>query len=60
MTEEERKIRIEATKEAVRQWLKEEKEKTHQTIGAWFVNALTVAIVGAGMYLMLWMKKRKG
>ncbi len=59
MDEEEKRLRIEATKIAIQEWLDEEKKKTYETIGSWFVNAVTLAIIAIGMYLLLWVQKHK-
>lgn len=59
MNEEQRKIFIDVTKQAVREFLEEEKKKTYETIGSWFVNVMLAAAIGFGVYFMLWVEKHK-
>lgn len=43
-----------AIKEAIREWLEEEKKKTYESIGKWIVNVFVVTLLLAFVYLMLW------
>lgn len=60
MSEEEKRLRIEATKIAIREWLDEEKKKTQQAIGVLFLNTLAIALTVIGMYFILWAEKHRG
>lgn len=55
MDEEEKKI----LKEAMREWLDEQKQKTYASIGEWFMTMLVVALVGFAAYLIMWVENHR-
>lgn len=53
MDEEEKRLKKQAIKEAMREWLDEEMKKTFETIGKWVTHTFAVLILGACVYLIL-------
>jgi hypothetical protein len=51
--DEERKLRKEAIKEAMREWLDEEKKATYESIGKWITHAFTVMLLGALVWFIM-------
>lgn len=52
-SEDDKEIKKEAIKEAMREWLDEEKKRTYESIGKWAFNMFIVILVGAMFYAMM-------
>lgn len=54
MNEEEKALRKKWIKEAFKEWLAEEKQRTYESIGKWVLQTFALLLVGAMVSLVLW------
>ncbi len=60
MNDEEKELKKEAWKEAMREFLDEEKKRTFESIGRYLVNLISIMLVGAMVWFMIHVEKIKG
>lgn len=53
MSQDDKQLRKEAMKEALREWLDEEKKKTLQSLGSWALNTFTILLITALVIFMI-------
>lgn len=53
MKDEDKQIKKEAYKEAMREFLEEQKKATYETLGKWFANGFSALVVGGLLWLIL-------
>jgi len=60
MNDEEKELKKAAWKEAMREFLDEEKKRTFESIGRYLVNLFSIMLVGAMVWFMIHVEKIKG
>lgn len=60
MDEDDKKLRKEAWKEAMREFLEEEKKATFESFGKWVAHTLSIILLCALVWMMIHVERLKG